>query len=159
MKLITIAGLLLCSMETGLYAQDSLQNDNIKIPGGISVDGVPPVSARLIESIKPYTFSRFSYLQDWHPVKKEMLINTQLGNSTQSYIVKMPGGMRRQVTFYDESVNQSLFDRKNGNYIIVQKDNNGDELYQIYRHDLITGKTELLSDGGKRRLQAYRTND
>lgn len=149
MKFISLALLSLYSIWAGLYAQDSLQNYYIKIPDGISVDGVPPLSATLIESIKPYTFARFSYLQDWHPLKKEMLINTQLGNTIQSYVVKMPGGMRRQVTFYDEPINQSLFDRKKGNYIIVQKDNNGDEFYQIYRHDLSTGKSELLSDGGK----------
>lgn len=150
MKLISFILFSLCSIPVCICAQDTLNKDNnITIPDGISLDGIPAISARLIEDIKPYTYSRFSYLQDWHPLRKEMLINTQLGSTIQSYIVKIPGGMRRQVTFYSEPVNQSLFDPQMGNYIIVQKDNNGDEFYQIYRLDLSSGKTELLSDGGK----------
>src|SRR6187431_416318 len=111
MKLISFLLFSLCSIPICICAQDTLnKGNNITIPDGISADGIPAISAKLIEDIKPYTYSRFSYLQDWHPLRKEMLINTQLGITIQSYIVKMPGGMRRQVTFYNEQVNQSLFD-------------------------------------------------
>ncbi len=150
MKLISLALFSLCLIDTGLYAQDSLLNNNyIKIPDGISVDGVPPISIKLIEDIKPYTISRFSYLQDIHPLNKGILILTQLGSNIQAYTVKIPGGMRRQITYYDDAVNQSLFEPLKGEYLICQKDNNGDGFMQLYRHDLSSGKTVLLTDGGK----------
>jgi dipeptidyl aminopeptidase/acylaminoacyl peptidase len=150
MNSISFILLFLLLMQNNIYSQESLlDSKKIKIPEGISVDGVPPIPAELIEDVKPYTIERFSYLQDWHPIKKEMLILTQLGTATQAYIVKKPGGLRRQVTFYDEAINQCLFNPKGGESIIVQKDKGGDEYYQIYHHNISTGKTYLLTDGGK----------
>lgn len=127
----------------------AIQGSSIPVPSGISVDGVPPIPASSINDIKPYLEAREAYLQDWHPLRKEMLILTRFGNTMQSHIVKMPGGMRKQITFYEEPVYQSLFDPKNGQYIISVKDMSGNEFWQIYKQDLTTGKSVLLTDGGK----------
>ncbi len=151
MRSILFILLMFCFIPPRLYSQDSSPNLNssIKVPNGIFTDGIPQIPVEQVESIKPYSFSRFSYLQDWHPFKKEILITTQLGSVQQAHSVAMPGGMRRQLTFFDEPVYQSLFDPQKGNYIIVLKDNRGDEFFQIYRHDLSNGKTVLLSSGDK----------
>lgn len=149
MKSILIPFLFCVLIPGKSYCQETISNNNLKKPDGISVDGVPPLSADLRKGVIPYRISRFAYLQDLHPLKKELLIHTQLGNTIQAYIVSMPGGMRRQVTFYDEPLNASLFDPQKGEFIIVQRDNNGDEFYQLYRHDLRTGSDVLLTDGGK----------
>ena len=94
-----------------IYAQDSLlhQDSNIKVPIGISIDGIPPIPVAQTEIINPYLFSRFSYLQDWHPSKQEILIISELGTVQQVYSVAVPGGMRKQLTFFNEPVYQSLF--------------------------------------------------
>lgn len=140
--------LIVLSALCAVRAQDSIESRTIKIPAGLSVDGIPPIPTKLLDEIRPYTFSRFAYLQDLSD-KNEMLITTELGNSIQAYVVDKPKGMRRQVTFFDEAVNQCLFDPRNKNNLIIQKDQHGDEYYQVYRNDLSTGKTTLLTKGGK----------
>jgi hypothetical protein len=75
-----------------------ISKDTIKKPSAIYVDGVPPIADSIIQEIKAYNSARFSYLQDWHPVKKEILISTQLSSTTKCHLVSMPGGMRRQLT-------------------------------------------------------------
>jgi dipeptidyl aminopeptidase/acylaminoacyl peptidase len=151
MKITLSVSLIFFLISPLIYAQGSLQfqDSTIKIPTGISIDGIPPITSAQIETVIPYSFSRFSYLQDWHPSKKGILIISELGTVQQAYSVAMPGGMRKQLTFFNEPVYQSLFEPKNGNYIIVLKDKGGDEFYQVYRQDLSTGKTVLLSNGGK----------
>jgi dipeptidyl aminopeptidase/acylaminoacyl peptidase len=154
MKFCLVIISLLC-LYAKIFAQDALQEKNtIKIPEGISVDGIPPIPVNNVNGIKPYTISRFSYLQDIQSFRPEILIHTQLGSTIQVYTVSIPGGMRKQITFYDDPVNASLFDPQNGNSIIIQKDNNGDEFYQLYRHDLLNGKDVLLTQGN----QSYNYN-
>ena len=151
MKLTLSVLLILISTQSLIYGQDTLPNQNstIEIPEGLSIDGIPPITVAQTETVNPYLFSRFAYLQDWHPFKKEILIISNLSAVQQAYSVAMPKGMRKQLTFFNEPVYQSLFEPKKGNYIIVLKDKEGDEFFQIYRQDLSTGKTVLLSNGGR----------
>ena len=151
MKITLSVFLILFLIPFLIHAQDSLlhQDSNIKIPNGIYIDGIPPIPVPQTETVNPYSFSRFSYLQDWHPTKQEILIISDIGTVQQAYSVAIPGGMRKQLTFFNEPVSQSLFEPKNGNYIIVLKDKGGDEFYQVYRQDLSSGKTVLLSNGGR----------
>lgn len=132
--------------SSNVDAQDSLSI--VKPPVDIYTIGIPPISKELEESVIPYSFSRYSFLQDWHPLGKEILIVSELGAVQQAYSVALPGGMRRQLTFFNEPPNQSLYDPIDGKYIVVSKDKDGDEYYQIYRQDLRNGKTTLLSKGG-----------
>ena len=142
-------GLLVAISFTSYSQETSIQDIAVRIPSGITVEGIPPISAVSINDIKPYLEARESYLQDWHPLRQEMLILTRFGNTMQSHIVKVPGGMRRQITFYEEPVYQSLFDPQKGEYIISLKDTDGNEFSQIFRQDLSNGKSVLLTDGGK----------
>lgn len=132
-----------------LYSQDtSGEIATMPRPDGLFTDGIPRLPTRMIAEMQPYLESRVAYLQDWHPLRKEMLILTDVSGSMQSHIVKMPGGMRRQVTFYAEPTFQSLFDPLRGEYIVTVKDVKGNEEQQIYRQDLADGRTTLLTDGG-----------
>jgi dipeptidyl aminopeptidase/acylaminoacyl peptidase len=133
-------------------------NDYIEMPEDIYIEGVPPISSQLVADIKPYTISRFSYLQDRNAAKNEILIHSKLCNTMQAYTVSSPGGMRKQVTFYEDPVAASLFDPKDSRYILVQKDHKGDEFYQIYRHDLRSGKDVMLTEGGTTSNFSFRFN-
>ena len=41
---------------------------------------------------------------DWHPTQREMLITTRFADTAQVHHVKMPGGARTQLTFFNEPV-------------------------------------------------------
>jgi dipeptidyl aminopeptidase/acylaminoacyl peptidase len=60
--------------------------------------------------------------------------------------VKLAGGDRKQITFFDEPIVNATFEPKEGKYILFTKDVGGNEFGQIYRLDLATKKTTLLTD-------------
>ena len=49
----------------------------------------------------------------------------------------MPGGARRQLTFFPDRVGGASFGRASaGDYFVFAKDRGGDEFFQIYRYDV-----------------------
>jgi dipeptidyl aminopeptidase/acylaminoacyl peptidase len=123
------------------------------IPGdNLVLDGIPKIPASLTESVDRYTQARSATLVDWHPVRREMLIRTRFADTFQIHLVKMPGGARTQMTFFAEPVNVASFQPRQGDYFVYLKDAGGNEFYQIYRLDLSTGKSALLTDGRSRNI-------
>jgi len=113
------------------------------------VDGVPAIPASLAAEVRRYTESRGAGLDDWHPLRREMLIATRFANTSQVHQVKMPLGARTQLTFFDEPVGESGYEPRTGRYFLFSKDVGGNEFAQIYRYDTGTGSTEMLTDGGR----------
>ena len=113
------------------------------------VDGIPAIPASLAADVRRYTESRSASLSAWHPVRREMLISTRFGNTVQLHYVKMPGGARSQLTFFDEPVGGGSFEPRTGRYILFGRDVGGNEFNQLYRHDLADGRVTLLTDGGR----------
>src|SRR3982074_1981151 len=68
------------------------------------VDGVPKISASLAETAGRYASYPSANLADWHPAKREMLIATRFAETPQLHLVKMPGGIRQQLTFFADSL-------------------------------------------------------
>jgi dipeptidyl aminopeptidase/acylaminoacyl peptidase len=134
---------------TTLLIQFSLkaQTNTIQPAENLVVDGIPPIPTAMINEVKSYTESRGAGLVAWHPKKKEMLISTRFGNSSQLHYVKMPGGDRQQITFFDEPVGGAIYEPVNGNYFIFNKDIGGNEFGQLYKFEVNTKKITLLTDG------------
>ena len=56
---------------------------------------------------------------------REMLIGTRFGDVPQVHWVSMPGGARRQMTFFPDRVNGASFQPHKGSYFIFSKDIGG----------------------------------
>ena len=121
-----------------------------QVPENLVVDGVPSIPADLVDRLQPYFETRSAGLNDWHPTKREILITTRFGDTVQLHHVRMPGGDRRQLTFYPDRVGGGSFRPKTGDSIIFSKDVGGAEFFQFYRYDLADGTTTLLTDGKSR---------
>ncbi len=130
-----------------LYGSLQAQNDTIPVADNLVSTGMPPLPASIVSDVSPYSNFRRAFMVTWHPVKKEMLITTRFENTYQLHWVKMPGGDRKQVTFFDEPVRTASFNPVNGNYFLFERDAGGNEFTQIYRYDVATGKSALLTDG------------
>jgi Tol biopolymer transport system component len=77
-----------------------------------------------------------------------MLITTRFADTAQVRLVKVPGGARTQLTFYaDQVVAGAQYSPTYGASFVFSKDVGEGEFYQLYRHDLATGDTTLLTDG------------
>lgn len=123
------------------------QQNTIPVADNLVAEGIPPLSTQLIADVKNYTESRGASLVEWHPVKKEMIISTRFANTNQLHYVKMPGGDRSQITFFDEPIGSATYEPLKGNYFLFLKDVGGNEFAQIYRYDVATRKITLLTDG------------
>ena len=128
------------------------QEPTVTPPESIVADGVPKIPASLAETAGRYGAYRSAGLTDWSPVKREMLIATRFGDTSQLHLVAMPGGARQQLTFYSDAVANGRFHPNSGDYIVFGKDIGGGEWYQLYRYDLRTGDVTLLTDGKARNL-------
>ncbi len=118
------------------------------------VEGVPDVPQSIVEQVGRYSEFRMAFPTSWHPVRREMIVGTRFGDTYQAHLVKMPGGARTQLTFFPENVYGGRFEPTKGDYFIYNKDKGGDEFYQIYRYELATGDSTLLTDGKSRNTGA-----
>ena len=125
-----------------LYGQDT-----IKPGSNLITQGIPPIPTFIADDVLPYSESRAAAFCDWNPTKKEMIISTRFGNVNQLHVVNSPLGSRKQLTFFNEPITNAQFDPINGHYFLFTKDIGGNEFAQIYRYDLATGKSTLLTDG------------
>ncbi|HXG59061.1 MAG TPA: prolyl oligopeptidase family serine peptidase [Thermoanaerobaculia bacterium] len=119
-------------------------------PSNLVVEGVPAFPDDLVEKVRPYLDARAAAFRAWNPARPEMLISTRFGDTSQLHIVKMPGGARKQITFYPDAVGGARFRPGDPNTILFSKDAGGNEFFQIYRYDVPTGTVTMLTDGKSR---------
>jgi len=129
-----------------------------QLPDNLVVEGVPPVPPELKSNVGRYLEFRAAGFNDWHPLKREMIITTRFADAAQLHLVKMPGGARRQLTFLPEPVAYGMFDPKEGAFVVFSQDTGGGEFYQLYRYDLTDGRISLLTDGKSRNTDPHWSN-
>src|SRR5215472_3442964 len=151
-KFLTISALFLASVAAA--AQNNAAAQAVFRPGdNLVLENLPPVPASLADKATQYGEVRSAAIQDWDPVKREMLIATRFADVPQIHRVKMPGGDRSQLTFFPDRVGGAHYGPK-GDYFVFTKDVGGGEWFQFYRYDLADGKVTLLTDGKSRNTGA-----
>src|SRR5204863_8217627 len=108
-------------------------------PENMHADGLPKTPTRIAESTGRSTEFRAADFADWHPTRHEMLIRTRFADTFQIHQVKFPGGARRQMTFFKDSVAGASYSPVDGSYVVFSKDKGGNEFAQLYRFDLADG--------------------
>lgn len=129
------------------------------VPETLVREGIPPVPAALREKADRYLESRGASFLGWHPKRREMLVATRFADTPQLHAVRMPGGARRQLTFFDEPVRGGGYRPVTGECVIFSRDTGGGEQFQLYRLDLADGRTTLLTDGTSRNLGGVWSKD
>ncbi|CAN5591342.1 S9 family peptidase [soil metagenome] len=145
MKKILFIIMLACTSV--LNAQDKAP---VLAPGeNLITDGLSPIPMSLVKELTRYTNVRSAGFLDWNPMKREMIMTTRFGNTNQLHSLKMPMGVRTQITFFDEPVGSATFEPVKGNYFIFSRDAGGNEFAQLYRYDVTDGNITLITDGGR----------
>src|SRR5215471_8881711 len=148
-KFLTVSALFLVSVAAA--AQNNAAAQAVIRPGdNLVLENLPPVPASIAEKATQYGEGRAAALQDWDPVKREMLITTRFADVPQVHRVKMPGGDRSQLTFFPDRVSGAHYGPKGSDYFTFVKDVGGGEWFQFYRYDLADGSVALLTDGKSR---------
>ena len=128
-------------------------------PSNLIVENVPAFPDTLVEKVRPYLEVRTAVFEAWNPVRQEMLIITRFGNTPQLHLVKMPGGARKQLTFFPDRIGGAQYRPGDPNTIVFSKDVGGGEFFQLYRYDVPTGDITLLTDGQSRNTSARFSRD
>ncbi|MDX2121871.1 MAG: S9 family peptidase [Gemmatimonadota bacterium] len=136
--------LLAAFLAPGLAAQ---QPATIVPEENLVLDGIPALPASLRDEVRRYTEFRSAGLAGWHPLRREVLITTRFGNTTQLHRVAQPGGARSQLTFFDEPVGGGSYAPTDGSFLVFSRDQGGNEFSQLFRMDLPGGQVTLLTDG------------
>ena len=135
-----------------LVTASAVAQDNEIRPGDDLVQQeIPPIPASLAHDVARYRQGRTAEILAWHPLRREMLIATWFCNTSQTFQVKFPGAARTQLTFQEERATQGVsYEPVKGDFFIYNRDRGGDQMFQIYRHDMDSGVETLLTDGKSR---------
>jgi dipeptidyl aminopeptidase/acylaminoacyl peptidase len=131
----------------------SAQEATLPIPANVKLEGVPPIPASIPDRLTPYGSARRAQMVAWHPARRQILISTSFGNTTQIHQVNGPGMDRAQLTFFREGISNlsAAYEPARGEYFVLTKDTGGGaESVQIFRFDVATGRATMVTDGKSR---------
>ncbi len=156
-----LRSLLICAvvaLPLTAFPQAAPQSATLTPGDNLVIEKIPAIPVAIDEQTRRYGDFRTATLFDWHPTKHEMLIGTRFGDVPQVHWVKMPGGERRQMTFYPDRVGGAQFEPK-GRYFVFTKDIGGGEWFQFYKQDVENGDVTLLTDGKSRNTDLVFAHD
>lgn len=134
---------------TGAAFFAQTKNDIVVPNENLITESIPAISKNLNEKIKKYTESRSANFIAIHPNGKELIMVTRFASTNQLHHLSQPLGNRKQITFFDEPVNSSDYEPTKGEYLVYSKDIGGNEFGQLFRLNLNTMESTLLTDGGR----------
>jgi dipeptidyl aminopeptidase/acylaminoacyl peptidase len=112
-------------------------------------ENIPAVPPAMLERLGRYQNTRGSSFGGWL-ADGGMLVVTRFAETNQAHRVRMPLGMREQLSFYREPIS-SVFASPRGDGFVFGKDEGGSEFWQLHWYDLATRETTLLTDGKRSR--------
>ena len=117
--------------------------------GNLLMEDVPEIPPEIADSLNRYQNVREARFGDWMRDGSGIYVSTRFGDTDQVHRVDMPGGMRRQMTFFTEPV-FSVSRRPGSDELIFTRDSGGNEFSQVFLMDPATGDAAMLSDGESR---------
>ncbi|NWF89724.1 MAG: S9 family peptidase [Ignavibacteriaceae bacterium] len=130
---------------------DLFSQINKREVGNLVLENIPEIPQTIIDRLSQYQNTRSASFQDWLPNNEGILISTRFAETSQFHKVKMPGGAREQITFFNEPVSGATMNPDpSRRMFLYTKDVGGGEFYQIFSYDLNSGTSTLLTDGKSR---------
>jgi len=126
--------------------------------GNVVLEQVPEVPVELVDQLNRYQAVRSAGFNDWTADGQGIYITTRFGDVSQVHRVDMPGGARRQLTFFREPAG-GVSQRPGHTEFSYRMDKGGSEFYQLFLYDLETGDHRRLTDGESRNGAALWSRD
>ena len=119
--------------------------------GNLVIENIPDIPQELQERLRQYQNVRGAFLADWMPDGERLLFRTRFGETNQFHVISSPGGMRKQISYFDEPVSNGAYSNsKIHDGFLFRKDVGGNEYYQLYFYDNKTQSSKQLTDGKSR---------
>ena len=123
--------------------------------GNLAMEDVPAIPQQLVDDLNRYQNVRSATFLDWsgsdgtRESSGGMYIATRFGDVDQVHRVEMPGGARRQLTFYEDPIDE-VKRQPAGDLLVFTRDAGGNEFSQIFLLNPDDGDAEMLTDGESR---------
>ena len=117
--------------------------------GNLIMEDVPEIPADIVAGLNRYQNVRSASFRAWTNDGSGIFVSTRFADVTQLHRVDMPGGARRQLTFYKEPLG-SISSQPHGSDLIISRDTGGSEFTQIFLFNPASGNETMLSDGESR---------
>src|SRR5215471_1326674 len=127
------------------------QEKVITPPPSLKTEGIPPIPQSIADGLARYAQFRQAQLAAWNPAKRQLVVMTALGNTTQLYSVDSPGRDRHQLTWLEPRGVSTLtatpsFDPADPNALVFQYDPDPSaDLRSLYRYDMATGAVTVVT--------------
>lgn len=145
-----INNLLLLPAFVMLTLVQAQQKQSFVLPNeNLITENIADIPTELSSQVKKYSESRGASLAEIHPLTHSIIISTRFGSTAQLHTVNQAFGDRKQITFFDEPVSSASYEPTKGEYLIYTKDIGGNEFGQLFKLDLKTLQSTLLTDGGR----------
>ncbi|MEZ5709132.1 MAG: prolyl oligopeptidase family serine peptidase [Blastomonas sp.] len=128
-------------------ARDDGDAAYIRPPRALVIDGAPPVPAAMTLDSKDYLEPSTARFASWDAQHRAMIVARRTREVTQLFRVDRPGGALHQLSFARDPV-RGAYPSPDGSILLVDKDKDGDEAYQIYA--LVSGRLKPITDGSSR---------
>lgn len=140
---LTLSGLALAATAFGDVVERTANN------GQLILQDVPEVDAGIVEDLNRYLNVRSAAFRAWTPDGNGMFVTTRFADVSQIHRVDVPGGARRQLTFYKEPIG-GIDPQPGGSGLVFTQDAGGSEFSQIFLFNPQSGERQMLTDGQSR---------
>ena len=117
--------------------------------GNLIMEDIPEIPSQIVDDLSRYLNVRSASFRDWTADGKGIYVSTRFGDVNQIHRVDMPGGARKQITFYEEPIGD-VTRQPGGSNVLFTRDAGGSEFAQIFLLDPVDGITTMLTDGQSR---------
>lgn len=117
--------------------------------GNLVMQDIPDIPSTIVADLNRYQNVRSASFQDWTANGKGVYVSTRFGDVNQIHRVDQPGGMRRQLSFFDEPIT-GIQRKPKSDLLSFTMDTGGSEFTQIFLFDPDTAEATLLTDGESR---------
>lgn len=137
--------------------------ENVTPNANLHIEGIPPISKALADSVARYADFRGHRFVIWHPKKQEMIVaHRAAGSSTnQLFWVKSAMGELSPITNHPDPISGATIEPIDGKYIVFEAGKGGSEAFQMFRQDVDGQPAVQITDSNFRHSRAAwrRIND
>ncbi|MEJ2515684.1 MAG: S9 family peptidase [Gammaproteobacteria bacterium] len=117
--------------------------------GMLILEDIPEIPRDIVDELNRFQSMRAAAFRQWDASGDSLYVSTRFREVPQIHRVDMPGGARRQLTFFEEPVGQ-VARQPGGEKLAFTMDAGGSEFSQIFLYDPSTSGSTMLTDGESR---------
>ena len=143
---------ILVASFVGIASHEVLADDverRLMNNGKLVLEDIPEIPPFIRHELYRWQDIRAAVFRSWSADGKSIYVSTGFGSVDSLHKIDMPGGARRQQTFYREPIRE-ISRRPGTEQLVFSRDANGSEFAQVYLFDVNSGEASLLTDGDSR---------